>query len=330
MRAAEHTAPTGSSCEAARWARTDSTSSSWSAKSRSSLEPKRRNRVLRLTPAARATSSMVVASKPFSSNSRSAAATTPRPPARSVISSPRLRLGPLPPHSPRTGTLPRNGTKFLLLRRSVILGTIVTQGDPMSDFDLYRTTEEHEALREAIRSVAEDKIAPHAADVDEKARFPQEAYEALRASDFHAPHVAEEYGGAGADALATCIVIEEVARVCASTSLIPAVNKLGSMPLILAGSDELKQRYLPELASGEAMFSYGLSEREAGSDTASMRTRAVRDGDDWILSGQKSWITNAGVSKYYTVMAVTDPDGPRGRNISAFVVHIDDPGFSFG
>nr|QBR94626.1 acyl-CoA dehydrogenase [Thermobifida fusca YX] len=200
----------------------------------------------------------------------------------------------------------------------------------MSDFDLYRPTEEHEALREAIRSVAEDKIAPHAADVDEQSRFPQEAYEALRASDFHAPHVAEEYGGVGADALATCIVIEEIARVCASSSLIPAVNKLGSMPLILSGSDEVKQRYLPELASGEAMFSYGLSEREAGSDTASMRTRAVRDGDDWILNGQKSWITNAGISKYYTVMAVTDPDGPRGRNISAFVVHIDDPGFSFG
>ena len=168
-----------------------------------------------------------------------------------------------------------------------------TLGDPMSDFDLYRPTEEHEALREAIRSVAEDKIAPHAADVDEQSRFPQEAYEALRASDCPAPHVAEEYGGVGADALATCIVIEEIARVCASSSLIPAVNKLGSMPLILSGSDEVKQRYLPELASGEAMFSYGLSEREAGSDTASMRTRAVRDGDDWILNGQKSWITNA-------------------------------------
>ncbi|GLU48632.1 acyl-CoA dehydrogenase family protein [Nocardiopsis ansamitocini] len=200
----------------------------------------------------------------------------------------------------------------------------------MSDFDLYRPNDEHDAIREAVRAVAEDKIAPHAAETDETAQFPQRAYDALRASDFHAPHVGEAYGGAGADALATCIVIEEVARVCASSSLIPAVNKLGSMPLILAGSEDVKQRYLTPLAAGEAMFSYGLSEREAGSDTASMRARAVRDGDDWVLSGQKSWITNAGISQYYTVMAVTDPDGARGRNVSAFVVHADDPGFSLG
>ena len=134
----------------------------------------------------------------------------------------------------------------------------------------------------------------------------------------------------GADALATCIVIEEVARVCASSSLIPAVNKLGSLPLILAASDELKAKYLPALARGDAGFSYGLSEREAGSDTASMRCRAKADGDDWVLSGQKSWITNAGFSEYYTVLAVTDPDAKRGSNVSAFVVEKSDEGFSFG
>jgi alkylation response protein AidB-like acyl-CoA dehydrogenase len=200
----------------------------------------------------------------------------------------------------------------------------------VTDFDLFRLSEDHLALRDAVRQLAEAKIAPYAAEVDERGEFPQAAYDALRAGDFHAPHVPEEYGGAGADALATCLVIEEVARVCASSSLIPAVNKLGTMPLLLAGADEVRRRYLPEVASGQAMFSYGLSEREAGSDTASMRTRAVRDGDDWVLSGQKSWITNAGVSRYYTVMAVTDPDGPRGRNVSAFVVHDDDPGFSWG
>ncbi len=200
----------------------------------------------------------------------------------------------------------------------------------MSDFDLFRTTEEHEELREAVRSVAEDKIAPHAAEVDERSAFPQEALEALVATDFHAPHIAEEYDGVGADALATCIVIEEVARVCASSSLIPAVNKLGTMPLILGASEEVKRRYLPEVASGEAMFSYGLSEREAGSDTASMRTQAAADGDGWVLNGQKSWITNAGVSRYYTVLAVTDPEGPRGRNVSAFVLHSDDEGFTLG
>ncbi|GAB2688138.1 acyl-CoA dehydrogenase family protein [Thalassiella azotivora] len=200
----------------------------------------------------------------------------------------------------------------------------------MSAFDLYRPSEDHEELRQAVRAVAEDKIAPHAAEVDETSQFPQHAYDALRAADFHAPHVGEEYGGVGADALATCIVIEEVARVCASSSLIPAVNKLGTMPVILGASDDVKKRYLPEVASGEAMFSYGLSEREAGSDTASMRTRARQDGDEWVLDGQKSWITNAGISRYYTVLAVTDPDGPRGRNVTAFVLHADDAGFTMG
>lgn len=200
----------------------------------------------------------------------------------------------------------------------------------MSDFDLFRTSDDHEELRAAVRALAEAKIAPHAADVDERSRYPQEAQDALTASDFHAPHVGEEYGGVGADALAVCIVIEEVARVCASSSLIPAVNKLGSMPLVLAASEEVKQRYLAPLAAGEGGFSYGLSEREAGSDTAAMRTRAVRDGDEWVLTGQKSWITNAGVSRFYTVMAVTDPDGPRGRNVTAFVLEDGDEGFTYG
>ncbi|MCG8915778.1 acyl-CoA dehydrogenase family protein [Actinokineospora sp. PR83] len=200
----------------------------------------------------------------------------------------------------------------------------------MTGFDLFRTTDDHEALRAVVRELAEERIAPHAAEVDERAEFPKHAYDALVASDFHAPHVPESYGGAGADALATCIVIEEVARVCASSSLIPAVNKLGSLPLVLAGSEEVKQRYLPPLASGQAAFSYALSERDAGSDTASMRCRATPDGDDWVLDGQKSWISNAGFSEYYTVLAVTDPDGPRGSNISAFVVEKSDPGFSFG
>jgi len=201
----------------------------------------------------------------------------------------------------------------------------------MSDFDLFALSEDHVALAEAVRDVARDKIAPYAAAVDEASRFPVEAYEALRATDFHAPHIGEEYDGVGADALATCIVIEEVARVCASSSLIPAVNKLGTMPLILSASDELLTRYLPQVASGEAMFSYGLSEAGAGSDTSAMRCTAMEQSDGtYLLNGQKSWITNAGESTYYTVMAVSDPDGGRGRNISAFVVHADDEGFDLG
>jgi len=198
-----------------------------------------------------------------------------------------------------------------------------------ADFDLYRLTDEHEAVRDAVRAVCTDKVAPHAADVDATGTFPQASYDALRAAEFHAPHIPEKYGGAGADALATCLVIEEVARACASTSLIPAVNKLGTMPLLLAASDEVKARYLPPVAAGEALFSYGLSEREAGSDTASMKARAVPAGDGWVLSGQKSWITNAGVSEYYTVMAVTDPEAGS-RGITAFVVEASDEGFSLG
>ena len=199
----------------------------------------------------------------------------------------------------------------------------------MSDAPIYALSEEHQAIREAVREVCDAKVAPYAALVDEEARYPHEAAAALRASDFHAPHVPEEYGGAGADALATVLVIEEVARACVSSSLIPAVNKLGSLPVQLAGSEELKKRYLGALARGEGGFSYCLSEPEAGSDAASMRTKAVREGDEWVLNGTKRWITNAGESEFYTVLAVTDPD-KRARGISAFVVEKSDEGVSFG
>jgi alkylation response protein AidB-like acyl-CoA dehydrogenase len=200
----------------------------------------------------------------------------------------------------------------------------------MSDpsFDVFRLPEEHDELRAAIRALAEKEIEPYAAAVDEDARFPQEALDALNASGFNAVHVPEEYGGQGADSVAACIVIEEVARVDASASLIPAVNKLGTMGLILRGSDELKKKVLSEIADGK-MASYALSEREAGSDAAAMRTRAKADGDSWILNGSKCWITNGGKSAWYTVMAVTDPD--KGANgISAFMVHEDDEGFTVG
>ncbi|MEO5654305.1 MAG: acyl-CoA dehydrogenase family protein [Marmoricola sp.] len=199
----------------------------------------------------------------------------------------------------------------------------------MSDFPVYALTDEHQAIREAVRAVADAKIAPHAAAVDEEARYPKEAAAALLAADFHAPHVPEEYGGAGADALATVIVIEEVARACVSSSLIPAVNKLGSLPVLISGSEELKKNYLTKLASGEGGFSYCLSEPDAGSDALGMKCRAVKDGDHWVLNGVKRWITNAGESEYYTVMAVTDPDA-RSKGISAFVVEKSDEGVSFG
>jgi alkylation response protein AidB-like acyl-CoA dehydrogenase len=197
------------------------------------------------------------------------------------------------------------------------------------DFPAFALSPEHDALRESVRALAEEKIAPYAAKVDQSAEFPQEAHDALVKAGMQAVHIPEAYGGAGADAIATVIVIEEVARVCASSSLIPAVNKLGTMPLILAASEEVKQRYLTPVARGEAMFSYALSEPEAGSDAAAMKTRAVREGDGYVLNGVKRWITNAGISRYYTVMAVTDPAAGAG-GISAFVVESGDEGFSYG
>jgi alkylation response protein AidB-like acyl-CoA dehydrogenase len=197
------------------------------------------------------------------------------------------------------------------------------------DFPAFALPEEHVALRESARALADDKIAPRAAEVDRTAEFPWDVYDALVKADLQAVHIPEAYGGAGADALATAIVIEEVARACASSSLIPAVNKLGTVPLMLSASEDLKQRYLPRVASGEAMFCYALSEPEAGSDAGSMKTHAVRDGDSYVLNGVKRWITNAGVAKLYTVMAVTDPSAGAG-GISAFVVEKDDPGFTFG
>lgn len=200
-------------------------------------------------------------------------------------------------------------------------------GNP--DFDLFKLGEEHDELRAAIRALSEKEIEPHAADVDENSRFPEEALAALTASGFNAIHVPEEYDGQGGDSVAACIVIEEVARVDASASLIPAVNKLGTMGLILKGSEELKRQVLPSIASGEAMASYALSEREAGSDAAAMKTRAREEGGNWVLNGSKCWITNGGKSTWYTVMAVTDPD--KGANgISSFMVHKDDPGFTVG
>lgn len=193
---------------------------------------------------------------------------------------------------------------------------------------LFQLPDEYISLRKSVRALAEEKIAPFAREVDEDARFPEEAAIALSANKLSAAHVPEEFGGEGADALAVVLIIEEVARVCGSSSLIPAVNKLGSLPLILAGNKEQKERWLRPLASGKG-FSYCLSESEAGSDASALKTKAVRSGDKWILSGSKKWISNAGESEFYTVLAVTNPEkGSKG--ISAFIVEKNDKGISFG
>ena len=193
---------------------------------------------------------------------------------------------------------------------------------------LFSLPEEYVALRESVRALADKKIQPFAHDVDANARFPQEALDALQAAGLAAPHVPVEFGGEGADSLGVVIVIEEVARVCASSSLIPAVNKLGSVPLMLGGNESQKERWLTQLAKGKG-FSYCLSESEAGSDAAAMKTRAVKKGDGWVLNGRKKWISHAGVSEFYTVLASTDPEkGAKG--ITAFVIEKSDSGVSFG
>ena len=194
--------------------------------------------------------------------------------------------------------------------------------------DLYTLPEEYESLRESVRALATKKIEPFAHAVDAESRFPQEAHDALLQAGLLAAHVPTEYGGDGADALATVIIIEEVARACASSSLLPAVNKLGSLPVMLAGTEEQKKRWLTALAQGKG-FSYCLSETDAGSDAGAMKTKAVRQGDSWILNGSKKWISNAGHSDFYTVLASTDPtQGSKG--ITAFIVEKSDSGVSFG
>jgi len=198
----------------------------------------------------------------------------------------------------------------------------------MSLEDIFTLPSEYNDLRDSVRSLSENEIAPHAHAVDEDHRYPQEAHNALVKAGLFAAHVPAEFGGDGADALATCIIIEEVARVCGSSSLIPAVNKLGSLPLILSGNAEQKERWLRPLAKGKG-FSYCLSESEAGSDASALKTKAERKGDSWVINGSKKWISNAGESEFYTVIAQTDPSlGSKG--ITAFVIEKSDSGVSFG
>jgi alkylation response protein AidB-like acyl-CoA dehydrogenase len=193
---------------------------------------------------------------------------------------------------------------------------------------LFDLPTEYVELRSSVRSLAEKEIAPYARAVDEEARFPTEAFVALQRAGLAAAHVPTQFGGQGADALGVVIIIEEVARVCGSSSLIPAVNKLGSLPLMLSGSEEQKERWLRPLALGRG-FSYCLSESGAGSDAAALKTTAKKTDSGWQLNGSKKWISNAGFSDFYTVMAATDSSkGTKG--ITAFIVEKGDIGLSFG
>jgi alkylation response protein AidB-like acyl-CoA dehydrogenase len=183
------------------------------------------------------------------------------------------------------------------------------------------TPEQHE-FRRVLRQFCEDKIAPLAAGIDERAEYSWEAFELLKMMELPALQLPVEYGGSGAELVTQAIAAEELARACASTSLTYLISKLGMLPVLNFGSEDLKRKYVPKIASGEMQASYCLSEADAGSDVAAMKTRAVRDGDSYVISGTKSWITNAGISDLYLIFAKTDP--PAGhRGISAFVVERD-------
>src|ERR1700722_3045016 len=183
----------------------------------------------------------------------------------------------------------------------------------------FALTDVQNDFRTTLRAFAEEKIAPNAAEADRKAEFPWNSFEACKDLELPGLGMPAELGGAGADMVTVAIMAEELSRVCASTGLMMLISKLGMTPVINWGSEELKQAYVPREAAGEVQASYCLSEADAGSDVASMRTRAVRDGDDYVITGSKYWITNAGISDLYTVFAKTDPDAG-GRGISCFLV----------
>ena len=194
---------------------------------------------------------------------------------------------------------------------------------------MYQLSEELVMLRDIVRRLATEKIAPRAREIDATGEFPWDIKELLAKQELLGLPFPPEYGGSGAGEIALCVVVEEIAKVCASSSLIVAVQTLGALPIMLAGTEEQKQRYLPKLASGEQLAAYALTEPSSGSDATVMSTRAERVGGDYVLNGLKCFITNGGVADVYTVFAATNPE-LRGRGISAFVVEKDRPGFRIG
>jgi len=192
----------------------------------------------------------------------------------------------------------------------------------------YRLTDEQLMLRDAVRVLADEQIAPRAAEIDKTAEFPQDVRTLLATHDILALPFEERYGGIGGELLSLCLAIEQISRVCATSGLILAVQELGALPIILAGSDEQRERWLPGLAAGQQLIAFALTEAEAGSDVASTRTRAARDGDTFVIDGSKRFISHGSVADLITVFAVTDPEAPRHRRLSCFVVEVPTDGFS--
>ncbi|HZU61527.1 MAG TPA: acyl-CoA dehydrogenase family protein [Solirubrobacteraceae bacterium] len=196
--------------------------------------------------------------------------------------------------------------------------------------DLYTIPREYLDFRETIRQIAQEKIAPRAAEIDERAEYPHDLRAVLAEHDVLGLPFETEYGGTGTGALMLNMAVEEIAKACASTALIVMVQELGTLPIKLFGTEEQKQRFLPRCASGEWSPAFALSEPEAGSDPGGMRTRAVRDGGEWVIDGTKNWITNLGIADFYIVFAVTDRQAGHSHGITAFVVEADRPGVSIG
>src|SRR6201997_1634018 len=198
---------------------------------------------------------------------------------------------------------------------------------PTTAVDTYSLTQDQLDFRDTIRQLVTERVAPRAAEIDEKAEYPWDIRKLFAEQDLLGLPFPTEYGGTGTGTLMLNIAIEEVAKACASSALILMVQELGTLPIQLFGTDEQKERFLPRCASGEWSPAFALSEPEAGSDPGGMITSAVADGDDWVISGTKNWITNLGIADFYITFAVTDREA---RRMSAFVVEADRPGFSVG
>src|ERR671927_931569 len=196
--------------------------------------------------------------------------------------------------------------------------------------DTYALTPEQIEFRDTIRQIVAERVAPRAAEIDATAEYPWDVRRVFAEHDLLGLPFEPEHGGTGTGTLMLNMAVEEIAKACASSALILMVQELGTLPIKLFGTEEQKQRFLPRCASGEWSPAFALSEPEAGSDPGGMITKAVRDGDEWVITGTKNWITNLGVADFYVVFAKTDRSAPRSRGISAFVVENERPGFSVG
>jgi alkylation response protein AidB-like acyl-CoA dehydrogenase len=194
----------------------------------------------------------------------------------------------------------------------------------------YALPQEFVDFRDTIRQIVVERVAPRAAEIDEQAEYPRDLRQLFAEHDLFGLPFDTEHGGTGTGTLMLNIAVEEVAKGCASTALMLMIQELGTLPIKLFGTDEQKGRFLPRCASGEWSPAFALSEPEAGSDPGGMRTRAVRDGSEWVIDGTKNWITNLGIADFYICFAVTDPDAGHSHGISAFIVEADRPGFSVG